>query len=239
VYLYSDRLFDGADAGQPWCYEVKDVVRFYWVGSEQTIYYEFDENGNPALLAFWFIHLFLPLYFTLEGKYDFLHAGAVEIDGRPILFIAPSMGGKSTLTDYFIRQGHPLVSDDKVPTFVRDGQFMAVGSHPYHRPYRKFEELGYRVKHFMTEFAPIDLFYVLEPAASDADIVFEEISGFEKFDCLMPNYLYHFSFLKPRRLQYLSEMLNSLKVYRIQVPRNLERLDVVYEAICAHNREKA
>lgn len=239
VYLYSDRLFDGSDIGQPWCYEVKDVVRFYWAGGEPTVYCELDEKGSDALLAFWFIHLFLPLYMTLEGKYDFLHAGAVEIDGRPILFIAPSMGGKSTLTDYFVQKGHTLVSDDKVPTFVRDGQFMAVGSHPYHRPYRKFEELGYRVKNFMTEFAPIDAFYVLEPEAAAAPIVFEEISGFGKFDRLMPNYLFHFSFLKPQRLRYLGEMLNAVKVFRVRVPRDLERLNEVYAAICAHNRETA
>ena len=239
VYLYSDRLFDGSGVGQPWCYEVKDVVRFYWVGGEQTIYCELDEMGNAELLSFWFIHLLLPLYFTLEDKYDFLHAGAVEIDGRPVLFIAPSMGGKSTLTDYFIRKGHALVSDDKVPTFVRDGKFMAVGSHPYHRPYRKFEELGYRVKNFMTEFKPIDAFYVLEGAAADADIVFEEISGFGKFDRLLPNYLFHFSFLKPKRLHYLADMLNAIRVFRIRVPRNRERLNDVYEAICAQNRGMA
>jgi hypothetical protein len=239
VYLYSDRLFDGADAGQPWCYEVKDVLRFYWVGGEKNIYYALDEKGDAALLGFWFIHLFLPLYFTLEDKYDFIHAGAVEVDGRPILFIAPSMGGKSTLTDYFIQKGHTLVSDDKVPTFVREGRFMAVGSHPYHRPYRKFEELGYRVDSYMTEFAPIDAFYVLEPAPADAAVDFEEIGGFEKFDRLMPNYLFHFSFLKPRRLQYLAEMLNSIKVFRVRVPRALGRLNEVYEAICAHNRDMA
>jgi hypothetical protein len=239
VYLYSNRLFDGSDIGQPWCYEVKEVVRFYWAGGEPTVYYELDENGDEGLLAFWFIHLFLPLYMTLEGKYDFMHAGAVEVDGRPILFIAPSMGGKSTLTDFFIQKGHTLISDDKVPTFVQEGQFMAVGSHPYHRPYRKYEELGYRVNNFMTEFAPIDAFYVLEPAAADAPIVLDEINGFGKFDRLMPNYLFHFSFLKPRRLHYLGEMLGAVRVFRVQVPRDLERLSEVHEAICAHNRETA
>jgi hypothetical protein len=237
VYLYSDRHFDGAEKGQPWCYEVKDVVRFYWIGGERTIYYVLDEKGDAALLAFWFIHLLLPFYFTLEGKYDFFHAGAVEIDGRPVLFIAPSMGGKSTLTDYFIRKGHALISDDKVPTFIRDEKFMAAGAHPYHRPYRKFEELGYHVKNFMTEFKPIDAFYVLESAAPDADVIFKEITGFRKFDRLLPSYLFLFTFLKPERLHYLGEMLNDIRVFSVQVPRDKQRLDEVYEAICAHNRE--
>lgn len=236
VYLYSNRIFEGSDAGQPWCYEVKDVVRFYWISGEREIYYELDEKGNTDLLSFWFIHLLLPLYMTLEKMYDFLHAGAVEVEGNPILFIAPSMGGKSTMTDYFIKQGHPLISDDKVPTFIDNGNFMAVGSHPYHRPYRKFEELGYRVKSFTTEFKPIHTFYELEGADADAPIIIKEIKGFAKFNVLLPNYLYMFSYLKPQRLKYLSSMLNEIKVFRVQVPWDILRLSEVYDAICEHSK---
>ena len=236
VYLYSDREFDNSEAGQPWCYEVKDVVRFYWVGGERTIYYELDEKGNADLLSFWFIHLLLPLYFTLEEMYDFLHAGAVEVDGKPILFIAPSMGGKSTMTDYFLKQGHTLISDDKVATFINDGSFMAVGSHPYHRPYRKFEELGYRVENFITSFKPIHAFYALEGVKDDADVIIEEIKGFKKFDTLLPNYLYMFSYLKPQRLKYLSKMLNNIRVFHVLVPWDIERLGEVHDMICRHSK---
>ena len=236
VYLYSDRVFDGSVTGQTWCYEVKDVVRFYWRGGEDIIYYELDEKGDADLLSFWFIHLLLPIYMTLEDMYDFLHAGAVEIEGKPIFFIAPSMGGKSTMTDYFIKQGHTLISDDKVPTFINDGKFMAVGSHPYHRPYRKFEELGYRVENFTTYFKPIHAFYVLEGVDGDADITIDDVKGFAKFDTLLPNYLYMFSHLKPKRLKYLSAMLNSIKVFRVQVPWDMARLGEVHKFICEHSK---
>ena len=234
VYLYSDRLFEGSDIGQPWCYEVQDVVTFYWVGGERTLYYKLGEKDDANLLGFWFTHLLLPLYMTLENMYDFLHAGAVEVEGKPIFFIAPSMGGKSTMTDYFIQQGHTLISDDKVPTFTQDGKFMAVGSHPYHRPYRKFEELGYRVENFSENFKPIQAFYELEGVEADAEISIKEVKGFAKFDVLLPNYLYMFSYLKPKRLKYLSSMLNSIKVFHVEVPWNMERLDEVHDAICEH-----
>ncbi|MDM5263038.1 hypothetical protein PF327_02395 [Sulfurovum sp. XTW-4] len=237
VYLYSDRVFNGSETGQPWCYEVKDVVRFYWLGGERKIYYEIGEKGNVNLLSFWFVHLLLPLFMTLENMYDFLHAGAVEVEGKPIFFIAPSMGGKSTMTDYFIKQGHTLISDDKVPTFIDDGKFMAVGSHPYHRPYRKFEELGYRVENFTTHFKAIHAFYALKGVEGDADITIKEIKGFAKFDFLLPNYLYMFSHLKLIRLKYLSQMLNSIKVFHVQVPWDMERLDEVHDMICAHSKE--
>ncbi|WP_345986756.1 hypothetical protein WCX49_06420 [Sulfurimonas sp. HSL-1656] len=236
VYLYTDRLFDGADRGQPWHYEVKDVCSFYWIGGESEIYYELHKEGDAALLAFWFIHLLLPLYFSFEEMYDFFHAGAVEIDGRPVLFIAPSMGGKSTMTDYFIRQGHTLVSDDKVPTFIDGDRFIAVGAHPYHRPYRKFEELGYHVAGFMTDFKPISAFYVLEKADAEATVAIEEITGFRKFEALLPNYLFLFAFLKEKRLKYLSALLNQVNVYTIRVPHDLDRLSEVHAAICVHHR---
>jgi hypothetical protein len=236
VYLYTDRLFDGSDKGQPWCYEVKDVVTFYWVGGSRELYYELHGQGDANLLSFWFIHLVLPLYFTLEEMYDFFHAGAVEINGRPVLFIAPSMGGKSTLTDYFIRQGHTLVSDDKVATFVESDRFIAVGAHPYHRPYRKFEELGYHVTDFMTDFNPVSAFYVLEKADAEAIVAIEEITGFRKFEALLPNYLFVFAFLKAKRLKYLSALLNQVNVYTIRVPHDLDRLHEVHAAICTHHR---
>jgi len=237
VYLYSDREFVGNDAGQPWCYEVKGIVRFYWKGGEEIIYYDVDKKGDANLLSFWFIHLLLPFYLSLEEKYEFLHAGAVEVEGKPILFIAPSMGGKSTMTDYFIKQGHTLVSDDKVPTFIKDGKFMAVGSFPYHRPYRKFEEVGYHVENFMTDFKPIHAFYVLEGVEGDAEIMIEEIKGFNKFDRLLLNYIYMFSFLKTKRSKYLSKMLNSIKVFHVKVPWDMERLDEVHDTICKHSKE--
>ena len=236
VYLYSDREFYGSENGQPWCYEVKDVVTFYWIGGERTVYYALDEQGDANLLSFWFIHLLLPLYMTFENMYDFLHAGGVEVEGKPIFFIAPSMGGKSTMTDYFIKQGHPLISDDKAPIFIENGKFMAVGSHPYHRPYRKFEELGYRVEHFTKNFKPIQAFYALEGVDSDADITIKEIKGFAKFDTLLPNYLYMLSYPNPTRLKYLLKMLNSVKVFHVQVPWDVERLPEVHDLICDHSQ---
>jgi len=235
VYLYSDREFNGSESGQPWCYEVEDIVKFYWIAGENSIYYEIGEKGDVKLLGFWFIHLFLPLYMTLENMFDFLHAGAVELEGKPIFFIAPSMGGKSTMTDYFLKQGHRLVSDDKVPTFIQDGKFMAVGSHPYHRPYRKFEELGYHIDNFTKEFKPIHAFYALKGVEKDHESSIEEIKGFAKFDVLLPNYLYMFSHLKPKRLKYLSQMMNTTRVFQVHVPWDMARLNEVYEMICTHS----
>ena len=234
VYLYSDREFESTKLGQPWCYEVEDIVTFYWIGGTSTIYFEPGKKGNTYLIGFWFLHLLLPLYMTFEKMYDFLHAGAVEVEGKPILFIALSMGGKSTLTDYFLQKGNTLISDDKVATFIDNKKFMTIGSLPYHRPYRRFEDLGYYAEKFMTKSKPIHAMYELSRSEPDASVKIEEIKGYEKFDTLLPNYLYVFPWLKKERFKYLSQLLNNVRVFRITVPWDMQRLEEVYKAICTH-----
>jgi hypothetical protein len=236
VHLYTDRIIEGNKAGQPWCYEVQDVVTFHWVGGERTIYYELGEKGDAHLLSFWFIHLHLPLYMTLEKMYDFLHTGAVEVEGKPILFIAPSMGGKSTMTDYFLSQGQPLITDDKLPIYAENGRFLVAASHPYHRPYRKNEELGYRVTSVMQNFKPIHAIYVLKRSDANASINIQEITGFEKFDTIMPNYLCMFTHLFSSKHCNLGLLLCQVRVFRIFVPWEIGRLNEVYDVVCKHSK---
>lgn len=231
VRFGSDREFTESVPGQPWSYIVEGVVRFFWYGGEKKIYYALEKEGGPALLGFWLVHLLLPFYFTLEGMYDILHAGAVEAEERAILFMAPSMGGKSTMTDYFLRRGHKLISDDKVATFVENGRFMLTPSHAYHRPYRRAETLGESTEHAATGFREIHAIFSLKAVEADAPVSIEEVGGFSKFHAVLPNHLYTFPFLRKRRLQCLTEMLNGLKVFEVSLPWNIERLSEIYEEI--------
>ena len=237
VLLHTDRELASSALGQPWCLEVEGIVRFSWIGGEPVIRYQVCDRGSWPLLVFWFVHIVLPLYLTLERGYDFIHAAAVEVDQNPILFVAPSTGGKSTLGDYFLKQGHPMLSDDKVATFLRQNDFYAVPSHPHHRPFREFEVLGYPVEPFAERALPIHAFYVLEPAESEADIEITEVTGFRKFEQLLPNYLYNFSFLQEQRLRWLAQLADRSMVYRVRRPWNLARLHEVYEAVCRHSRQ--
>jgi len=237
LMLYSNREFGPGVFGQPWCFEVKDVVSFYWLGGHSTIYYELGKEGSDALLTFWFTHIFLPAYFTLEDMYDFIHAGAVEIEAKPVLFIAPSTGGKSTLTDYFIKQGHGLISDDKVATYIEDGRFIGVPSHPHHRPYRRFEDLGYRVDNMFSRSKPIHAFYALERNEESSEVIITEIKGFKKFETLLPNYLYSFKYLRAQRLKYLADMVNNIPIYEVKRPWDMDKLVEVHNAIVEHSRQ--
>lgn len=236
VYLYTDRANEGYAEGQAWCYEIQHVAKFYWYGADRIIYYRFEEQGSSELLGFWFIHQLLPMFMALENMFEFLHAGSVEIDGRAVVFMAPSSGGKSTLTDYFLQKGHRLVTDDKLATFVNNDRFMAVPSHPYHRPFRAFEIFGIRAENIVGAFRPIHVFYLLEKSVHDDEIIIEELNGYAKFASLIEHYLYSFTFLKLKRLGYLGKMSDSVRVFRVKRPWRLERQEEVYHAICNHNR---
>ena len=237
VELRTDRELAASVKDQPWRLDVLGVVSFTWTGKQQPmVYYQMQEQGTEELLVFWFVHIFLPLYLSLERGYDFIHSAAVEVDGQPILFIAPSTGGKSTLGDYFLKQGHPLLSDDKVATFLHEEKFYVVPSHPHHRPFRQFEVLGYPVVNFATSAKPVHAFYLLENRDPDSAVQITEITGFRKFEQLLPNYLYSFQFLQQQRLHWLAQLASEALVFKVERPWNLDRMPEVYEAICAHSR---
>ena len=234
LVLFTDRELAESANGQPWCFEVADVVRFRWIGGAEEIQFERLTECTDQLLAFWLIHIFLPLYFTLEGRYEFIHACSVEVSGSTILFTAPSHGGKSTLTDYFIKQGHTLVSDDKVATWMKDEICFAAPSHPNHRPYRQFEDLGYRVENFDPEPRQVGAIYALQRVESDADVGIEEITGHRKFAVVRPSYLFDFAFFREKRLEFMGRLLGGVGVYRVSVPWDMQRLREIHDRIVTH-----
>lgn len=232
VTIRSDRALAQNAAEQPWSYDIEGVATFYWRGGEQCIGYVLREQGTPALLGFWLIHLQLPFYLMLEGVYDFLHAGAVAVDRKTVLFMAPSMGGKSTMTDYFVRQGHSLISDDKVATYIENGTFKLAPSHAYRRPYRAPETLGNHATDAGHDFKTIDIIVILRAGGKEDVVSVRPIEGYQKFHAVYPNYLFAFPFLKKQRIQYLTGMLNGVKVFEVDVPWDKQRIDEVYRTIC-------
>lgn len=239
IALCTDRRFARTVKGQRWWFDVADVATFGWESGSATLHYHPGKAFTPDHLRYWSLQIVLPLFFTIEETYDFLHAGAVLIAGKPILFTAESFGGKSTLTDYFIRRGHPMVSDDKVALTVKDGLYHAVPSHPHHRPYRKTEDLGYAVDAVAPSPLPIHAIYALERARSDATVKVEELRGVEKFKALRFSSEMNFPFLKPARLQLLASLANTVPLYRVIIPWDIARLNEVYNAICEYSQGRA
>ncbi len=236
IYLKAKFDFRESEALDEWMFEVKNVVTFFSKNDSDVIFFQKNRLYSDSLMEYWLLHIVFPIYFTLTDTYYFLHTGSVEIENRAVLFMGDSFAGKSTLTDYFLKQKHPLVTDDKLPTFYEEETFYCVNSHPYHRPYRKLEDLGIKAKNVSQGKLAIGNIYWLHPVAEDAEVSIKEIKGLKKFECLryateMDIYVH-----KKKRFEYITKLANTLHIYEINVPRKLERLEEVYTAIVKHTQ---
>jgi len=230
-YYLANVGFDKIGKEDEWGLEVIDVLTLVWDSSQKRILYAKGKNFTPTLLQFWIFHTFFPIVLELRREYKMLHVGAVEIAGGPVFFSAPSYGGKSTLTDYFIRKGHALYADDTLPVKKENGRYIAYPSFPYHRPYRQPETLGVRVQNFARKPAALKGLFELEKVAADAKIEIISLKGIERFKAFFYSSFIKFSFMKKERFDFFTEMAVEVPVYKVLVPQDLERLDEVYEAI--------
>lgn len=219
-----------------WIFQVDGVVTFFCEHKNESIYYKEEKNYTKKLCEYWLKHIVLPIYFTMNGKYYFFHAGAVMIDNVCVAFTGDSHAGKSTLTDFFIKKGHPMITDDKLPTFQNDGCFYAVGSHPFHRPYRATEELGYRVEKFIQDRLLLSHIYILCPVEAHRDVTIQECKGIEKFQELHCASEVRLPIKKQARFEYLINLANKTKVFYLDVPRQIEKLEEVYQTILEHSK---
>lgn len=235
ISLLTNHKFTTPFPDQSWIFYVENVISFSWKTKGSVIHYCFHELATDEIFKFWLYHVVLPIYFSIAQTYRFLHAGAVEIEQKPVLFMAPSFGGKSTLTDYFIRRGHTLVTDDKMATFEKDGTYYAVPSHPYHRPFRTVEVLGNLCENSATNTKPIHAIYILKKSETDAKCEVRQLKGIEKFSRLHEGGEMNFSFFTPQYVSYLAALANHVSVFAITVPHDFDRLPEVYDILTKHS----
>lgn len=237
VSITSNKSFKNLQENQNIYFHIKDVISFYVKLKTNKIYFKYHKYGTDELLKYWLYHTFLPILLTIENEYYYIHAGAVELEGKPILFIANSFGGKSTLTDFFIKKNHTMISDDKVATYIENDQVFGVPSYPYHRPYRKVEDLGIFIENFAKENKPISKIYNLIKSEKDEKIAINEITGIKKFMALRYATDIDLQVNKESRFDMLSNIANKVKVYDITIPWDLDRLEEVYQTIIEHNEK--
>ena len=237
IRYISDFSFSKDNHDISWGMEIKEILTLFWSKENKEIRYKKGIKYNTKHLQFWLYHTFFPIVLELRSIYHILHVGSVEINRKPVLFSAPSFGGKSTMTDYFIQKGHMMFSDDSLGIDKRGNEYYAIASYPFHRPYREPEVLGYPVKNFATEPKPLHAVYLLEKSEADAKIEIVEVKGIEKFKAVHYSSFIDFSFMKQERFDFFTEMAKHVPMYKVKVPWDLERLDEVYDKIVLSAKE--
>lgn len=231
VSLTADGPPGSESSGQRWRFGVAGVVVLTWTTGSDIIEYQIEASCPQPLFTFWVVHVFFPLYLALQRGAAFLHAVAVEIEEKAIIFAAPSFGGKSTLGEYFLRRGHAMLADDKVAIRQEGGRFMAQPAHAFHRPHRELETLGRPIPNRVSRSLPVAAVYVLERGAADSTPVVERLVGAAAFQALLPHHLYAFNFFKQTRFEWLGQFLDHTSVFRLQRPWDLNLQHLSYSAI--------
>ncbi|WP_421716497.1 hypothetical protein [Arcobacter arenosus] len=238
IQIQSDKSFNSIQKNQILSFIVEDVVTFVSKIDSNEIFFIKGKLGNDTLIKYWLYHTFFPILLTFESRYYFLHAGAVEIENTPVLFIADAFGGKSTMTDFFMKKGHTMISDDKVGTYEKDNMILSVPSYPYHRPYRKMEDLGLFVENFAKDSKPINCIFNLVKSDENSDIFINKISGIEKFKALKYATDIDLPINQKQRFQSLTNIANKVDIYDITIPWDLNRLEEVYQTIVEFIKNK-
>jgi len=83
---------------------------------------------DEATLQHLYLNQVLPLVRSMEGRLV-LHASAVDVGGKTVLFLGLSGKGKSTLSTWFGVQGHAIISDDGVVFSKTPGDFRVEPGH--------------------------------------------------------------------------------------------------------------
>lgn len=84
---------------------------------------------SDATLQHLYLNQVSPLALSKQGKLVF-HAGAVEIGGEGVAFVAASGRGKSTLTASFAANGFRFLTDDGLVVECLEGEHRIMPSHP-------------------------------------------------------------------------------------------------------------
>jgi hypothetical protein len=238
VRYYGNQIFSSSSSSSAntWGLEIKEVMTLIWDEKTKSIYYEKYEKYTNKLLEFWIFHTFLPLQLTLEQSHKILHTSSVMIENKAILFSAFSFGGKSTLTAYFVDKGHQLLADDSIGIVKEKEEYKAIASYPFYRPYREPESLGYRTDNFVQTPSSLQSMYHLKSVNKDAKVSIRTLYGIEKFKVLHHSLFIEFDFLKQKNFMFITGFAQSLSVYEIEIPWDVERLEEVYQAILIHNK---
>jgi hypothetical protein len=107
-----------------------DGMQFWLQRTGKRVWCEWPETSSLADAASYLLGPVFGLLMRFRGL-TCLHASAVVIGGRAILFPGEEGAGKSTTAAALARRGHSVLSDDIAVLIERDGIFLVQPAYPY------------------------------------------------------------------------------------------------------------
>src|SRR4029077_17637969 len=97
-------------AGRQFLLHIPNVARFLLTGGND-IAFEAEPGADAGDIPIFILGTAFGILLH-QREQIVLHASAVRVNGKAILFCGPSGAGKSTLAAVLSRRGHPLITDD-------------------------------------------------------------------------------------------------------------------------------
>jgi hypothetical protein len=110
------------DKPELWHMRYSDGVEFWLDRDLKTVWADWPKSCSLEITLTYLVGPILGLVLRLRGAVC-LHASAVSIDDRSIVFVGSEGAGKSTTAAAFARQGFSVLSDDIVALVERERQF--------------------------------------------------------------------------------------------------------------------
>ena len=107
-----------------------DGVEFWLDRKRESVWATWPETSTLEGAASYLLGPVLGLLLRLRGV-TCLHASAVAIEDRGVVFVGPEGAGKSTTAALFARDGYGVLSDDIVPLVERQGVFHVLAAYPH------------------------------------------------------------------------------------------------------------
>lgn len=233
-------------------------VADYYMWPDRILCHQHDP-ARTQMVELYFLSLLCGFWLESRGRVV-LHASAVGVEDRAVVFLATNTGGKTSLATSLMRAGHPLLTDDFLAVSVPEGNDAALG-HPGFPQMRMWPDLAdhfigahQHLPHvlpdiskrrvpveseglgaFCPESKPLARLYLPERQGSGSEVV---ITTVPPRDALIE--LVRESFLgtvlekvglHESRFHRLASLVGRVPVKRLVYPEGLERLPAVRRAI--------
>jgi len=209
---------------------------------------------DDDLLQYLFLSLVSAFVLNKRGRHS-LHAASVRVGDEAVAFLAHAGGGKSSLAAYFVRAGHPLLTEDVLAVERRNGRLWALpgpaqlrlwpdsaerlwGDHDALREHalktgKRQVRLPLDERHYCREPLPLRAVYLLERGSPEQPLL-EVMSQRETLLALVGSIVGNF--LSGRdalssQLGFLADAVPTLAARRLRAPADFDELPAIRAAI--------